>query len=422
MAVEVGNLRTGRAWVASLPLAALFAVVGAGLVHPAVWNAAGRSFGDGFLREVDLSTCPDPDPLDVDNHLARREEESSWWCYGPAPQVGDWDGPPRVHNLYVPDTNLPWVPDVWERHPFHPNALAVVRVDGLKVWMAEHPEDRCEESVRLVVNGFTMTGLLPTLCDPEDGIVLFQVHNLDLFDEDVAPDAEVGWRQLLDSRAHLTWTVAQVSLSWGDGQPLPTLIRGTQAATLVFISPASALLSVSGAFLSILLLWTFGRSSTLLRVTGSSAERPGPWSLRRVQAAWWFLVIFTSWEILAAFSRDIPPIGTTSLLLLGIAGGTYSAELVIPAIQDDVAPDVPSRGFLGDLISDARGPVLHRVQMVLWSLALGFAFVYMTVAKLRMPELDETLLALMGLSAAGYLSGKTREARHTTEGGGGQPA
>jgi hypothetical protein len=91
---------------------------------------------------------------------------------------------------------------------------------------------------------------------------------------------------------------------------------------------------------------------------------------------------------------------------LGIAGGTYSVSIARDVVANAKGP---SRGFWTDLVSDRDGPVMHRLQMAAWSLALGVAYVYGTVVQLDMPDLDETLLVLMGMSSAGYLSMKHTE-------------
>ena len=380
-------------------------LVGLAPINPTMWKAMGRSLGDGYLSELDATACESPDPRDAEGDLAPQAAGVAWWCYGTMDTAAT---APEVSRLYVPDTDLPGIPDIWERYPLHSSALVVIHVEHLQDWIDAHPDERCESSVQLVFNGHGLDPLQPTLCDGPEGTILFQLHNLDLFEDDAHHG---GWRALIDSRAHLTWTIANVTVAWRDEPPLRTAIRGEDAAIVILVSPSSALLSLTGALAGAALLWMFAISSTLLRVAGSTAAMPGPWSLRRVQAAWWFVVVFTSWEVLAAFTRDIPPIGTTSLLLLGIAGGTYSAQIVVPGVEDDAPPTTPKRGFLGDLVSDANGPVLHRVQLVVWSIALGIAFLYLSVSEVHMPELDPTLLGLMGLSAAGYLSGKTREAK-----------
>ena len=70
---------------------------------------------------------------------------------------------------------------------------------------------------------------------------------------------------------------------------------------------------------------------------------------------------------------------------------------------------VSSRSFLDDLFSDENGWSFHRVQMGVWTLVLGLVFVKKVLEDLAMPDFDETLLALMGISSGTYLGFKFPE-------------
>ncbi len=68
-----------------------------------------------------------------------------------------------------------------------------------------------------------------------------------------------------------------------------------------------------------------------------------------------------------------------------------------------------SRGFFRDLVSDSTGVSLHRFQIAVWTLVLGFHFCYSVWSDLKMPVFDETLLALMGISSGTYIGFKIPE-------------
>ena len=69
-----------------------------------------------------------------------------------------------------------------------------------------------------------------------------------------------------------------------------------------------------------------------------------------------------------------------------------------------------SQGWFKDLTTDLNGPTLHRVQVVFWTLALGVVFLVGVYRDLAMPpDFSGTLLALMGLSGAGYVGFKFPE-------------
>jgi hypothetical protein len=65
--------------------------------------------------------------------------------------------------------------------------------------------------------------------------------------------------------------------------------------------------------------------------------------------------------------------------------------------------------WLRDMLSDANGVSFHRLQMVIWTVVLGIVFFDEVAASLSIPVFDESLLALMGISAGTYLGFKLPE-------------
>ena len=68
-----------------------------------------------------------------------------------------------------------------------------------------------------------------------------------------------------------------------------------------------------------------------------------------------------------------------------------------------------SQGWFKDITTDLNGTALHRLQSFCWTVALGVIFVYQVYRGLAMPEFNGTLLALMGISSAGYVGFKMQE-------------
>ena len=69
-----------------------------------------------------------------------------------------------------------------------------------------------------------------------------------------------------------------------------------------------------------------------------------------------------------------------------------------------------SQGLLKDILNDQEGgTAFHRVQIVVWTLILGIIFIYSVWQTLSMPEFNENLLMLQGLSAGTYLGFKIPE-------------
>jgi hypothetical protein len=62
-----------------------------------------------------------------------------------------------------------------------------------------------------------------------------------------------------------------------------------------------------------------------------------------------------------------------------------------------------------DIISDGDGVSFQRLQVVLWTLILGFVFASTVANTCSMPEFENTLLVLMGISNGLYLGFKIPE-------------
>jgi hypothetical protein len=76
--------------------------------------------------------------------------------------------------------------------------------------------------------------------------------------------------------------------------------------------------------------------------------------------------------------------------------------------QRSLAPQ-PSQGIALDLLTDVNGVSLYRFQMLAWTLVLVVVFLWHVYTQLAMPELDTTLLALMGISNGTYVGFKVPE-------------
>jgi hypothetical protein len=147
-----------------------------------------------------------------------------------------------------------------------------------------------------------------------------------------------------------------------------------------------------------------------------------PYSLARFQFLLWLIVIFFGilhiWIITDVLTS---PTGST-LLLLGISGGTFYLGKIIDtpasggtmtateAVTDFITNNKQSRGLLFDMLNDGKSISLHRLQLLLFTVFLSCYFVMEVVGTLIMPQFDQTMLALMGISSTMYAGVKTTEA------------
>ncbi len=188
-------------------------------------------------------------------------------------------------------------------------------------------------------------------------------------------------------------------------------------------------------------------------LTGLSVwERP--YSLSRLQMLIWTIVILGTYVSLRFFAdhADIK-IGSELLGLMGIASGTalgaafidnstsdgssldkafkaallaqegienatlandtaalQNAQASFSAAQATLKRLAPrSVCFIIDILSDANGVNLQRIQMLGWTLAVVIIFVADAIATNKLPEPDKNLLALMGISNGVYLGFKIPE-------------
>ena len=71
-----------------------------------------------------------------------------------------------------------------------------------------------------------------------------------------------------------------------------------------------------------------------------------------------------------------------------------------------------TNGWFKDLTTDIDGTALHRLQALVWTITLGSIFMYQVFQTGAMPPLNENLLALLGISNAGYVGFKFNETQY----------
>ena len=205
---------------------------------------------------------------------------------------------------------------------------------------------------------------------------------------------------------------------------------------------------LGAAVLAAIFLWTAIRTGLLRDLEPAPAgdpvlEKPRnrAYSLARVQMAVWTLLIALAFLYVWCLTRDYSGVlNTTALVLMGISTGTLAtaagvdsqklktneqtledeeAKLAAAGGQPAVPPKVQalknqtqackSEGFFRDILTSADGPSLHRLQFILWTVVLMVVFATGVWETLTMPEFDETLLGLMGISSGAYVGLKLPE-------------
>lgn len=172
-----------------------------------------------------------------------------------------------------------------------------------------------------------------------------------------------------------------------------------------------------------------------------------PFSFAKVQLFWWTVIIVSCFIWFYARYGVLLPFNQTVILLLsgGMAVTLFGKKIDNTQLNNNRVNNniggaqfnnqpvryqdmKDSQGVLTDILSDDNGISIHRLQAVIFNLVYGVAFVSAFLSNIsagQYPFLDfeSWQLALLGISAAGYLtlkttenSNNTREARMRDEG------
>jgi hypothetical protein len=164
------------------------------------------------------------------------------------------------------------------------------------------------------------------------------------------------------------------------------------------------------------IVFRMGHQTSLLRDIDPAITDPRQrtFSLGRCQMAFWFVMLTVGFVAIWVTTGDYAGILTSqSLMLLGISGATALGAISIDASKSatGAAPASPLRHttFLDDILTDANGPVLQRLQVLIWTLVLGIISIFSIYRGLSLPAFDDTLLAMTGISSGLYVGFKWPE-------------
>jgi len=140
-------------------------------------------------------------------------------------------------------------------------------------------------------------------------------------------------------------------------------------------------------------------------------DKHSPYSLGLTQLAFWTLIISASFLYIWVITGELTSITGSTLVLLSISMATTAGSRLVDIRRDPKSPKEipPSDGFIKDVLSDSLGYSVHRCQMFLWTIILSIIFISDVIVKQKMPQLDTTLLGLMGISSGAYVGLKMIE-------------
>ena len=331
--------------------------------------------------------------------------------------------------------------------------VSVCHLDKLK-----GDADKITKPITLYIQGID-SGVEPVGVDYETGILTFVLRR----DE----KNKAVWSGLLYAPLQDPISSMYVSVGIQGEKPLP---RAPGANTLlrlhkVYVDPVTWLWGILLAAVA-LGLFIVGAKSDLLRDGPTIGGTKQSFSMARTQMAWWFFLILVGYVFIWLVTGDRDTIPVSLLGLLGISATTALAAVALSSrgtdqsaarrkLLDDelvaiaaatkeidtqltdpsltnIYPTLkakkaemekrreniyleraslttisPSINWWRDLITDDNGAFgLDRVQILVWTMVLGLIFLYSVLWDLTMPEFNNTLLALMGISSGTYIGFK----------------
>jgi len=259
-----------------------------------------------------------------------------------------------------------------------------------------HDAEAQQQPITLFIEGLD-TGLEPAGMDLESGTLTFTL--------DRTEHNKAIWRQFLYDPLFDPSATMRVSVGVRGDRPLRRADGANMALLLrkVYIN-TRIVLWLAVLFVVAIAALVLARRSDMLRDGPPLEGARQPYSLARVQMAWWFFLLVIGYVFIWLVTGEQDSIAPSLLGLVGISAATALAGVAVtPAGR---RPAV-SAGFWRDLVTDERGLVaLDRLQVVVWTLVLGGIFLMSVLWYLAMPEFSATMLALMGISSGTYIGFK----------------
>jgi hypothetical protein len=285
-------------------------------------------------------------------------------------------------------------------------SFVAVRLNAPAEWLRD-PHWRKE--ICLTINGMPLPEVRPLFFN-NDSLFTFYLERGDSSTNQIAWDII---QQIVDKKI-----TRGVKLSIGT-PVLPALpVRNSENTgfTFIIIYKIGLIAFIVVAVAMIYLLYRF-RKSQLFRtspVDTNGKLTEGMYSLAKVQLAFWTVIIILCETYIWCITGALPDLSASSLILLGISVGTTALSNAV-GYANELKPQPTTGSFWRDIITDSAGvPSIHRMQMVIWTILIGFYFIRQSWLHFSMPDISENMMILMGISSGTYVVFKTQEPKTTT--------
>ncbi|MBI2793865.1 MAG: hypothetical protein HYX66_04345 [Ignavibacteria bacterium] len=285
-----------------------------------------------------------------------------------------------------------------------------------------------ESDIILVLDNVRLNGIRAYNVNTWTGEVYFRLSM-----NDYSGVNQQAWSMVLGSPGSFSKMVSVSVASALSGRSLPTVVNKRHninsgvileakkqqgyALMLMLVSPARLSVALGITLLLCLLFWWAISKTDMLRVStmqkfNTPDEKP-PYSLALAQMAFWYVLIVASSIYLWVFTDIFVPFSNSVLGILGIStvtgitGMTIDSRCEKQSMEKGSQPYQPSKNLLRDITNDATGsPAVQRVMILVWTMLFGAYYLFDVYRSVSIPEIDESMLILMGLTSSAYLGGK----------------
>ena len=157
----------------------------------------------------------------------------------------------------------------------------------------------------------------------------------------------------------------------------------------------------------------------LIKNISSGSVEKRTYSFARVQLLYWTCIILICYAVGYAMTGEYNSLNGSCLVLLGISVGTTAMGKIIDINQMNTEPNpghvlhqqAKTKGFFLDILSDETGVSTHRFQAFIFNLLFGGVFIISFINSdfTTLPDFEQYVLGLLGLSSGTYIMLKTNE-------------
>lgn len=136
------------------------------------------------------------------------------------------------------------------------------------------------------------------------------------------------------------------------------------------------------------------------------------YSLGRAQLFYWTLLVLVAYLAICFTTDTLPDLPMSVLAILGISVSTTAVSKLVEnknKVSIPIDKNAKSEGFILDVLSDGSSINIQRFQNVAFNLFFGVIFLQKTFTNHIMPDFDQNVLILMGISSGAYAALKNTE-------------